>query len=72
MNTCVLLEKLIDIERSLGVETTISVHKKVIEAQECLLAIQKEMAESSRCSDNDSSGTNYQKQHSPVRRRMHA
>lgn len=45
MNACVLLEKLIDIERSIGVETETSLHRKVIEAQEYLLEMQREMAE---------------------------
>jgi hypothetical protein len=44
MNTSVLLEMLIDIERSVGVETTTTLRNKVIDAQECLLLLQKEMS----------------------------
>lgn len=50
MNVHVLLQKLIDIERSVP-RSDVSLHKKVIEAQECALKIQKEIVESSQHQD---------------------
>jgi hypothetical protein len=40
-----LLEKLFEIERSIGVEEPCVVRSKVMDAQECILQMQKEMAE---------------------------
>jgi len=37
MSSTILLEKLIDIERSIGVETESKIRRKVLEAQEYLL-----------------------------------
>ncbi len=48
MTINILLEKLIEIERSIGVETNTAVRKQVLEAQDCLLAMQKEMVEKLR------------------------
>jgi len=45
MNSHVLLAKLIDIERSIGVETETVLRMKVIDAQVCLLSLHKELAE---------------------------
>lgn len=68
MNTRVLLEKLIDIERSIGVDSTVSLHMKVIDAQEYVLEMQKEMAESAQHPEQNRSGV------SPgsARQRVHA
>lgn len=40
MNTNVLLQKLIEIERSIGVETDSAIRHKVQDAEECLLRMQ--------------------------------
>ena len=40
-----LLLKLIDIERAIGVEEPFKVREMVMQAQECLLAIQKSLAD---------------------------
>lgn len=40
----ILLEKLIEIERSIGHESQIALRRRVIEAQEFLLAIQQKQA----------------------------
>lgn len=45
MSISLLLEKLIEIERSIGVETDMTLRKQVIDAQDCLLSIQKEVVE---------------------------
>lgn len=46
--TCAdLLQKLITIERSIGVESNSTVRELVQDAQDCLLQMQKEQAESS-------------------------
>lgn len=39
MNSSVLLQKLIDIERSIGVETQSTTRRKVLDAQEYLLGV---------------------------------
>jgi hypothetical protein len=48
MNTVALIEKLIDIERSIGREDASTLRGKVIDAQDCALRMQKEMIESLR------------------------
>jgi hypothetical protein len=48
MNTVVILEKLLDIDRALGREDTTVIRKKIIEAQDCVLNMQKAQAESLR------------------------
>jgi hypothetical protein len=68
MNACVLLEKLINIERSIGVDGPTLLHMKVIDAQECLLEMQKEMAESAQHPEKDRTGT----LSSSMRQRVHA
>jgi hypothetical protein len=45
MNPTVLLEKLIEIERSIGSETNTTLRNKVLEAQEYVLEMQKETVE---------------------------
>jgi len=45
MNTTVLLEKLIQIERSIGVETNFAVRSLVQDAQDYLLGMQRERVE---------------------------
>lgn len=42
MNFNVLLQKLVDVERSIGVESEIAVRQKVQDAEECLLRLQGE------------------------------
>ena len=42
MNSVILLTKLIEIEQAIGVEDPIKIRRMVIEAEECLLGIQKE------------------------------
>jgi hypothetical protein len=60
MNANVLLNQLLDIERSIGVETNAALRKKVQDAEDSLLRMQKEMAENllkeSRRSDLRRSG----------------
>jgi len=51
MNVRILLEKLIDIEQSINPEVDASLYRKVIDAQECALRIQKEIVESSQRQD---------------------
>jgi hypothetical protein len=46
MNHQDLLDKLIRIERAIGVESNLAVHKMLIEAEDCLLELAKERAES--------------------------
>jgi hypothetical protein len=46
--TNLLLEKLIQLERSIGVETETTLRRQVIDAQDCVLAMQKEIAENFR------------------------
>lgn len=45
MNPRILLEKLIDIEQSIGVETDSTLRRKVLDAQDCLLRMQGELVE---------------------------
>jgi hypothetical protein len=40
-----LIEKLTDIERSIGVENNATIRFQVIDAQDCVLLIQKEIVE---------------------------
>lgn len=42
LNSDMLLQKLIDLERSIGVETNGALRGKVLDAQECLLRMQGE------------------------------
>jgi hypothetical protein len=44
-NTTLLLDKLTQIERAVGVETNITVRLMILEAQDCLLEMQKAKAE---------------------------
>lgn len=48
MNCCPLLERLMEIERAIGVEDSATVRRMVIAAQECYLKMQKESVESLR------------------------
>ncbi len=48
MNINILLGKLIDIERSIGVETDTTLRNQVLDAQDYLLGIQKEIVEKLR------------------------
>lgn len=48
MNPKDLLEKLIKIEQAIGVETNFSVKKMLIEAEECLLQLEKERVQALR------------------------
>jgi hypothetical protein len=45
MNTLPLLEQLLDIERSIGIETNDALRRKVQDAEDCLVQLQKEIAE---------------------------
>jgi hypothetical protein len=45
MNHRLLLEKLIQIEQAIGVETNVAIHKMLLEAEDCLLQLEKEMVE---------------------------
>ena len=46
MNNTVLLQKLIEIERSIGATDNVTLRQLVYEAEDCLLEIQKESAQS--------------------------
>ena len=48
MDTGVLIGKLLDIERAIGIEDTKTLRIKVIDAQDCALQIQKQMIEDLR------------------------
>jgi hypothetical protein len=48
MNANSLLDQLLDIERSIGVDTNVVLRKKVQDAEDCLLRMQKETAEKLR------------------------
>lgn len=50
MNFNILLEQLIDIQRSIGIETDNTIRKMLLDAQESLVALQKESLES-RCKE---------------------
>jgi hypothetical protein len=45
MNHRDLLEKLLQIERAIGVETNFTLQKMLLEAQDCLLELEKERVE---------------------------
>ena len=45
MNIQILLAKLIEIERSIGVETNTTLHKQVLDAQDYVLGMHKEIVE---------------------------
>jgi hypothetical protein len=45
MTITTLLDKLIDIESSLGVESNLTIRKRIIDAQDYALGMQREMAE---------------------------
>lgn len=51
MNSSILLQKLIDIERSIGVETDSTVRHKVLDAEDCLLRMQGELLGQLRTSE---------------------
>jgi hypothetical protein len=48
MNTSILLEKLFDIERSVGVENTFTVRNKIIDAENYVFRMQRDGAENVR------------------------
>jgi hypothetical protein len=48
MNTTVLLQKLIEIERSIGVETNATIRNQVLDLQDHVLEMQKQTLESLR------------------------
>ncbi|HEY1767873.1 MAG TPA: hypothetical protein VGG26_09470 [Terracidiphilus sp.] len=48
MTVNIVLEKLIEIERSIGVETDTNLRKQVLDAQDYILEIQKEIVEKLR------------------------
>jgi hypothetical protein len=48
MWTSELLEKLFDIERSIGVETNATIRNKIIDIEEYVLSMQRERAENLR------------------------
>lgn len=48
MDTGMLIGKLLDIERALGVEDTAKLRSRVLDAQDCALWIQKQMIEDLR------------------------
>ena len=48
MNTTILLQKLIDIEKSIGKETDRAILEKIFDAENCVLEMQREMIESLR------------------------
>ncbi|HEX4029418.1 MAG TPA: hypothetical protein VHX20_03595 [Terracidiphilus sp.] len=47
-NSGMLIGKLLDIERALGVEDTASLRTRVIDAQECVLRMQKQLIDDLR------------------------
>jgi hypothetical protein len=53
----VLMQKLIDIEKSIGVETDRTILDKVLDAESCLLQFQREMI-ASRHGDQDGTSSN--------------
>jgi len=48
MDSGVLIGKLLDIERAIGVEDTASLRTRVIDAQECVLRMQKQLIDDLR------------------------
>jgi hypothetical protein len=48
MNPVLILEKLLDIDRAIGREDTTVIRKKIIEAQDCVISMQKAQMESLR------------------------
>jgi len=46
VNVTIILRKLIDIEKSIGLETNAMILDKVFDAENCLLQMQSEMIES--------------------------
>jgi hypothetical protein len=48
MDTGVLIGKLLDIERALGIEDTASLRTRVVDAQDCVLRMQKQLIEDLR------------------------
>lgn len=68
-----LLDKLIQIERSLGVETNLTVHKMLLEVEEHLLQMEKDLVDELRRGGNLSIPerpllSEYQLRHNPVAR----
>jgi hypothetical protein len=56
VNLTVLLEKLLHIERSIKTESAIDVHRRVIDAQECLLQIHAQMVKRGRLAEETEDG----------------
>lgn len=54
MNTAVLMQKLLEIERMIGIEAPSEIRERVLDAQECLLQLQRRSLETRR--RNESSG----------------
>jgi hypothetical protein len=48
VNTTILLQKLIDIEKSIGKETDRTILDKILDAENCVLDMQRELIESLR------------------------
>jgi hypothetical protein len=48
VNTTILLQKLIDIERAIGTESDQTILDKVFDAENCVLQMQREMIENLR------------------------
>ena len=50
MNPAVILEKLLEIDRAVGRQDTVAVRRKIMEAQDCVLSMQKAQMETPRIS----------------------
>lgn len=48
MNPVIILEKLLDIDRAIGREDTTIIRKKIMDAQDCILTMQKMQMENTR------------------------
>jgi len=48
MNTVMILEKLLDIERAVGREDINAIRQRIMDAQDCVLSMQKAHAETLR------------------------
>ena len=48
MNPVVILEKLLDIDRAVGREDIFTIRKRIIEAQDCVLSMQRVQMEVTR------------------------
>lgn len=51
MNSTILLQKLVEIERSIGVESDSDLRRKVLDAEECLLQMHSELVERLRANE---------------------